>query len=336
MLDSAEDPILKLINSEIPDRLWHYTDVNGFHGIVSSKNFYLTNINYLNDKEEFRHALALARRLLLASLPSATEAPLVRDLVAGTFENVFQRGPLSPSNLSLFTASFTVNGDQLSQWRGYSKGSAGVSLGFDFRDARELIRPASPATFAPCVYRDDEKERLLRHSIAPYAEPVLDLAMRTSDIPTVDRAIDELRVQRPDLSGEQAQRLYFEQLRDRTDQVLAKSVGEMSSKILRLLGLLKHSAFEEEREWRFVIPRNANLPNSIQLKFLPRTNTLVPFIQLPFVSGAGSTLSFRLKEVILGPGSQDEIAASAARAFLDSMDMKDVSVNCSQIPYRPW
>jgi hypothetical protein len=124
MSKRAKDPILELISSPVPDRLWHYTDLEGFRGIVGSKRIYATNIKYLNDREESKHALALAKRLLLENLPPEADAPLVRQLVVGEFDRVFERGALSPENLTLFTASFTANGDLLSQWRGYSAGSA--------------------------------------------------------------------------------------------------------------------------------------------------------------------------------------------------------------------
>jgi hypothetical protein len=121
--ERTDDPVLELITSPIPKILWHYTDLEGFRGIVNSKQIYATNVRYLNDKEEFDHALTRAKQLLLEMLPlEDADPPLVRQLVADTFEEIFTRGPLCPANLSLFTASFTKNGDQLSQWRGYSRG----------------------------------------------------------------------------------------------------------------------------------------------------------------------------------------------------------------------
>ena len=212
MSKRAKDPILELISSPVPDRLWHYTDLEGFRGIVGSKRIYATNIKYLNDREESKHALALAKRLLLENLPPEADAPLVRQLVVGEFDRVFERGALSPENLTLFTASFTANGDLLSQWRGYSAGSAGVSLGFDFRGVREITAPSSPLIFAPCVYKDDDKERLLRLSIAPFVGPVLDIAAHTADIPTRERTREEIRKEKPDLGEKEIEGIYFERL----------------------------------------------------------------------------------------------------------------------------
>jgi hypothetical protein len=316
--------------------LWHYTDFEGFRGIVSSRHVFSTNIRYLNDKQEFEHALELARHLLLEMLaPDEADPPLVRQLVSGTFERIFTEGPLCPTNLSLFTASFTLNGDQLSQWRGYSRGSAGVSLGFDFDGARKFTAPATPVTFAPCVYRDSDKERLLRHLITFYLDPVLKLALQTADIPTVLRSLDEMAKTQPEKSREQIKETYFDQVEERRKKELPKTVSELSMRLLHLMALLKHSAFEEEQEWRFVFPVFANMPSPPQLKFRSRSSTLVPYIEFPLIGGETEN-RFRLREIMLGPGSEDALAISSARAFLDSVGLREVTVSRSRIPYRPW
>ena len=336
MSKRAKDPILELISSPVPDRLWHYTDLEGFRGIVGSKRIYATNIKYLNDREESKHALALAKRLLLENLPPEADAPLVRQLVVGEFDRVFERGALSPENLTLFTASFTANGDLLSQWRGYSAGSAGVSLGFDFRGVREITAPSSPLIFDPCVYKDDDKERLLRLSIAPFVGPVLDIAAHTADIPTRERTREEIRKEKPDLGEKEIEGIYFERLQGMWNQELPRSVGEATAKLFHLIGLLKNSAFQEEQEWRYVFPVFANMPKPPELKFRSRSSTLVPYIEFPLVGDVEGNASFRLREVIIGPGSEDELAVDAARAFLDSADAKGVAVSHSRIPYRTW
>jgi hypothetical protein len=336
MPKSAEDPILELISSPIPERLWHYTDLEGFRGILKSKRIHATNIKYLNDREESRHALALAKDLLLEKLPPEADAPLVRQLVLGEFDGILKQGALSPENLSLFTASFTVNGDLLSQWRGYSAGSTGVSLGFDFRGVREITAPSSPVIFAPCVYKDDEKERLLRLSIAPFVGPVLDIAAHTADIPTRERARKEIRKERSDLGEEEVEKIYFERLEGRWKQELPRSVGEATAKLFHLIGLLKNSAFQEEQEWRYVFPIFANMPKPPEIEFRLRSNTLVPYMEFPLVGDLEGKASFRLKEVIVGPGAEDELGVDAARAFLESADAKGVAVSRSRIPYRTW
>jgi hypothetical protein len=332
----ADDPVLKLITSPIPKILWHYTDFEGFRGIVNSKRIHATNLKYLNDKEEFEHAFLLSKQLLLDLLPiEDADPPVVRPLVIGSFEHIFTKGILCPSNLSLFTASFTLHGDQLSQWRGYSRGSTGVSLGFDFSDVRTFTAPASPVVFAPCVYSDDDKERLLRNLITSYMKPTLKSAMEIADIPTVMRSLDEIAKTRPDQSMEQIQSNYFDQALKHAQEQVPQTVNELAIKLFHVMALLKHSAFEEEQEWRYVFPVFAKMPNPPELKFRARPGALVPYIEFPLI-GDEPNKNFLLKEIILGPGSEDALAINSTRAFLDSVGLKDVSISRSRVPYRPW
>ncbi|MDR5729393.1 MAG: DUF2971 domain-containing protein [Terriglobia bacterium] len=335
MSEQVSDPVLGLITSPVPEILWHYTDNDGFRGILNCGHIYATNLRFLNDKEEFEHAFTLAKQLLLEALPPESEdpdPPLVRQLVVGTFERIFSEGPLCQANLSLFTMSFTLHGDQLSQWRGYSRGSAGVSLGFDLRAARSFTAPETAVTFAPCIYRDDDKVSLLRHLVGLYLRPVLRLAMDTANMPTVLRALDELAEARPDLGREEVKRLYGDQLETRRKKELPQVVSEITAKLLHVMALIKHSAFEEEQEWRFIYPVLTGMENPPTVKFRSRSNTLVPYIEIPVMGGDKPPL----REIILGPGSDGTLAVASARAFLDSVGLKDVRVSQSRVPYRPW
>lgn len=335
VIDRPDDPVLNLVTTPIPSILWHYTDFEGFRGIVGSKSIRATNLKFLNDKEEFEHAFLRSKRLLLDLIPIEEAArTMAGSLVIETFERIFTEGPLSPPNLSLFTASFTVHGDQLSQWRGYSRGSAGVSLGFDLTNSRKFTAPATPVVFAPCIYSDQVKDSLLRKLIASYLKITLERAMELADMPTVLRSIEELEKARPDQSHEQIRDDYLDRALRRANEQVPEAVNELAVSLLRVMALLKHSAFEEEQEWRYVFPVFANMPNPPELKFRAKLGTLVPYFEFPLI-GRDSTNSFQLREVILGPGSEDNLAINSTRAFLDSAGLKEVKLSRSRIPYRP-
>jgi hypothetical protein len=244
---------------------------------------------------------------------------------------------MSPGVLKLFTASFTLNGDQLSQWRGYSRGSAGVSLGFDLRTIRYFSAPVGEAIFAPCVYRDEDKERLLRYAMASYVESMLELTKEAADIPTLQRNLEDLRKLQPELDSESAQDVYFRKTELKRKKRWNEIQLQTGMQLLYLIALLKHSAFEEEQEWRIVLPYFTNVRKPTWLQFRSRSNTLVPFVEFTLIGKVDGVPSFRLKEVILGPGSEGETAADASRAFLASVDdQNSVIVRESRIPYRPW
>jgi len=43
----TSDPIGELLNTPIPEKLWHYTSVKGFYGIVTSKSIFATEARFL-------------------------------------------------------------------------------------------------------------------------------------------------------------------------------------------------------------------------------------------------------------------------------------------------
>jgi len=130
-------------------KLYHYTTYAGFLGIIKSTKLWATNIHYLNDFEEFKHGLGIAKRIAIrrASVATSQDKPLF-DRLASVVEQY--------EKVHLFVSSFTENGDILSQWRGYSS-NGGVSLGFAFPDLQR-IAGKNGFRLIKCIYDDHEKE----------------------------------------------------------------------------------------------------------------------------------------------------------------------------------
>ena len=131
--------VLELLARPIPEKLWHYTSITGFQGIVESKRIWATDARFLNDREELIHIDQFADEVIEA----ATERD--KELVSLALRLARIRG------LRVFVACFTELEDNLSQWRGYSHDSIGVSLAFDFRLVRPPAAAESVVAFAPCI-----------------------------------------------------------------------------------------------------------------------------------------------------------------------------------------
>src|SRR5580658_10274652 len=58
------DAVKELLNTQIPDKLWHYTSTRGFQDIVTSKKIFATDVRFLNDREEFTHARKIADEII--------------------------------------------------------------------------------------------------------------------------------------------------------------------------------------------------------------------------------------------------------------------------------
>ena len=52
------------LNSNVPEILYHYTDLNGFKGIIDSAQIWFSNLYFLNDRSEYN----LGFELLIKSL----------------------------------------------------------------------------------------------------------------------------------------------------------------------------------------------------------------------------------------------------------------------------
>lgn len=105
--------------------LYHYTTAGGLIGILESKSFWMSDSRFLNDSSEMNYGLSI--------FLEAAEA--LRDKIIAIDKGAFDYIDLlknSHGNFDIraFVASFTTEGDLLSQWRGYNEGR-GYSIGID-------------------------------------------------------------------------------------------------------------------------------------------------------------------------------------------------------------
>ena len=158
MVDDSDNPVKEWLNSPIPEKLWHYTSIHGFCGITSSKKIFATDIRFLNDSSEFIHARSITEQVI-DDAPEKDENgwPLQKNL-RQIISLIFEQGALSPDSLEIYTASFSAAEDQLSQWRGYSRGSSGMSLGLDLRSLRPSPGVGTLVTFAPASMKIARRE----------------------------------------------------------------------------------------------------------------------------------------------------------------------------------
>ncbi len=149
--------------------LGHYTNTQGLMGIYQSRTLRATNIKFLNDEQEFVHALELIRRLI----EETDENKVVPYVVVF---NEFKDRILSKitaldehTSESIFTLSFSEKTDLLSQWRGYCPGNDGYCLILDTTKIHEAaFREFDECHFFKCVYDNGEKEKRLRSVLNKY------------------------------------------------------------------------------------------------------------------------------------------------------------------------
>jgi len=321
---NSSNPVFELLDEPVPDRLWHYTSGQGFLGIVTSKSIFATDARFLNDREEFIHASKIAWAVVEETPELGPNDFPSKEFLRMIVTSTFETGLVHPDCLQTFVASFSAVEDQLSQWRGYSRGTSGVSLGLQLGSLRKR---GAFACFAPCVYEPARKRDLIRYALHQSLGEIQGYWDEKMGVKQPDGtgAPDD-----PDLLREAADSgPSTESFQSRLEQARTR----MYVYLVMLAALLKNESFSEEQEWRLVIRVLLGRENPQNRHFFRAGNTtLIPYIAQPLSSEPDAPVP--LTDVILGPGGHPN-AVQATQAFLRSEGV-DVTPRGSKVPYRPW
>jgi hypothetical protein len=135
------------------DMLFHYTSQVGLSGILKENEIWGTNIHYLNDSSEFKHAFKLVRDIIPKYLSDAGKMGITNYFLKIFDENVEKVSP----NICIFVTSFSGKGNLLSQWRGYCNEGTGYSIGFD-RKTLEQVALDNDLELLDCIYTSEKQE----------------------------------------------------------------------------------------------------------------------------------------------------------------------------------
>jgi hypothetical protein len=182
-------------------------------------------------------------------------------------------------------------------------------MAFDIREYRMTGR------LAPCVYRDEEKKRLLQDAFAEIftvgylhfkADPALLLPPGATLAP-------ETKARFPD-----------------AEKDIAGASGRLLFPIMKIVSLFKDASFEAENELRIVSSGSDVYPESNDAIFYrPRLDSLVPTKMVSIKRRDGAV---PLTGLILGPGSHPD-ASDAVTRYLRSKKLA-VQAEPSAVPYR--
>jgi Protein of unknown function (DUF2971) len=291
-----EREILNSILSETPPTLlYHYTDQNGLLGIVKSKEVWATHHQCLNDIQEYLHAKGLIRTEINKRCGAAnSDSRLLLDAMRSTLD-----GP-GNEDVNLYVASFSADGDSLSQWRAYGGQTAGFALGFW---ADRIVLP-DDFSVAPCIYKPEKQCEVVEAIVAEVLES------RLAQMPTVGSANAELAA-KVDLLG----------------------------KLHRFALIFKDEKFQEEKEWRIISRVLMDFKPAFpveeenKLDFRQGKSMLIPYRRVPLKDDRNS---FPLHEVVVGPNPNPEQSIRSVLSLLNSQGLVAANIRPSSIPYRNW
>ncbi|MGX9833134.1 DUF2971 domain-containing protein [Enterobacter hormaechei subsp. xiangfangensis] len=113
--------------------VFHYTDLNGFKGIVEGNTLWATNIHHLNDSKEYHHGM----KCFLNAL-DFIDVKYFDPSMKGSIE-VMMEHFMRNQGAYIFSTSFCLISDQLSQWRGYGN-KQGVCIEFDENELHDAYK----------------------------------------------------------------------------------------------------------------------------------------------------------------------------------------------------
>lgn len=282
--------VKEVLSREPPEVLYHYTGTAGLVGIITSGEIWATHVSFLNDRSEMVYARDLIAEVLKEKLKTATEPAVAAFLEEAdrVMSRMFQ-------NLDFYVACLCEDGDLLSQWRGYSKGSGMYAMGFD---SKGFHRPgqtgASTYSLFPVVYDPKEQRERVK-------------AMLT-------RGLNRYLLA---LSGPKTE----------DGQEVFDALGLLTVSLSFCLAFFKHNSFKAEREWRIVVAKRPG--DDVSISFHREHWYPTPYTVVAFPDG-----SLPLREVTCGPAPESELALRSVEALVARSGYPQVSVRNSDIPLR--
>ena len=171
---------LRLGSSNSPALIYHYTNLEGFVGILQSRTLWLSDYSYLNDKRELMYGVEIIREVIAEMLQASPNIDVAELLQA------WDREIIEPSH-RVCIASFSAENDSLSQWRGYGSIAIGIH-------PQHLPIHAYQAILRPVEYDRDTQKKLstayISHITQMYEKDLS--AGRLERIPEVYHRTDRL------------------------------------------------------------------------------------------------------------------------------------------------
>ena len=132
--DTFKSEVSKLIEDDLKvagdtsiqaQTIYHYTDVRGALAIIESGHLWFTERAHLNDPIELQYGLRIGHEMFEEAVKRA--GPTVPQQTAN---HLMEEAGVGLIEFGSWVASFSYDGDDLSQWRSYADDGRGVCLGF--------------------------------------------------------------------------------------------------------------------------------------------------------------------------------------------------------------
>lgn len=273
--------------------LFHYSTLSGIQSILEERALWFGHATSFNDPLEIKYGKEIIREELTKMMETEND-PELRSFLNGMLINI------SAFDLFIhhpFVACFCESGELLSQWRAYAEQGGGYALGFKFSSKTRISPCPSDLSYTmlPVLRKVIYDENRQRNLVCEY----LKLITKTSR-----EALKEKR-------------------HEAQSNIMAMQAVNL---LLDMMLTFKHSAFDEEKEWRLIrATRKDFQPENLQ--FRRSNNNLVPY-RSTYVfdelekQSEGIKYVFPLNSIVFGP-SLDVIRTRASLELLHQKIMTE-------------
>ena len=242
---SPFDDLKDFLDKNIPDNLYHYTELNGLQGILSNSEIWFSNMYFLNDKNEFE----LGLKFIIEQLESYKSGFSVLKSTKYFIDALEKAIEYIKEKELPYILSLTENNDLLSQWRGYTNNGIGVNIGFN----KDFFQKNSLKVFK-CIYDIEKQKKLVNHILTESIFMFVSVS-HSQGIFEADKNI-ELK---------------------EFDNAVSIAGAYFIDRTILACSLIKDKSFIEEDEWRALY-----INKNKEINFLNKGNYYKPFVKCNF------------------------------------------------------
>lgn len=238
--NQIEEELNEFLEGKLPNKLYHYTNLNGLIGIFDNSEIWLSNMYFLNDKNEFE----LGLKFVVEQLEAYKSGFSVLKPTKYFIEALEKAIDYIKEKDSPYILSMTTNNDLLSQWRGYTNNGVGVNIGFSNNFFKE-----NKLKVYKCIYDVEKQKEIINHILTQSIFMFISIANSQG----IFKDSEDIELSKYDNAVTIAGQYFI----DRT---------------MFFCSLIKDKSFVEEDEWRMLL-----FDEKSEINFLNKGNYFRPY-----------------------------------------------------------
>lgn len=299
--------------ASIKQPLYHYTTMDAFLNIMNKREFWVSNIRYMNDSKEFENGREICKLLINERIQNSTEEE--KEFLSKLQDScqLDSSGGLRNINANdIFSLSFCKEGDLLTQWQVYGKN--GISIGFN-NDMSFLN--------GICLMNEDQYSSETETHEYPHAETRLgtgfnviynDDKKKYVINKVLDTGINRLKLLEK-VGG-------------------LEVVNEISDELFSIFPYMKEYCFSHENEYRLLFKEPVSKK---WIHYRIRNGVIVPYIKMKILDlNCREHTKLPIGDIVIAPGVNNTYVADSVKYFLEKSGYEYLvdKVRTSKIPYR--